>query len=501
MSQATQEKRSLCFYIEGESYTDLARAEALGGDYERALYLLAEGIEGLGYDRAVAILRGTHRMAGTSPRYRGDEGTLSYIEEDRPVSEYLDELLGKWRGACRKNNRYFVPYAVVTNFGRDDFGRGGVPLVRNHPLATSSTNKYNPRATFYADDVEDIGITCRGRKDTEYYESAILFREIEAPPAWLKGVVEAITFDNPDEAKPQWGSALEIRGWVQRFGDNYVRSAPRPVGSEETEDERKARCSAEDEEQARLDREEQERIARLRVDILNQAGADLLVLQVERAEGDDRPKEYVVPAAPFARWSLRNYSRFYWPEWENVAPSGMKMPNDDVNHTDWMIGANPHLDLDSWYKHGDKGDDPLQSAVHEASTEILKKHLPEAKGIILAGGKPEGTGWEKRRTRWARVLQPESPDFDVTRIPKNYVLVVPTADPKYTGLTLGAQAVLTERGGKLCHLATIGRENSVPIIQVRGATKLYQHDVPVQVDLTTGEVRVGTWVQASENDK
>ncbi|RZI85076.1 MAG: hypothetical protein EOO67_16175 [Microbacterium sp.] len=102
-------------------------------------------------------------------------------------------------------------------------------------------------------------------------------------------------------------------------------------------------------------------------------------------------------------------------------------------------------------------------------------------GLPVNTGVYEGT---------ARVVD-NSEDFG--RIQKGDVLVTRMTSPYFNVVLPQLGAIVTDRGGQLCHAAIVAREYGIPgIVGTRDATRLIPDGARVRVDGGTGEVRLLT---------
>ena len=107
------------------------------------------------------------------------------------------------------------------------------------------------------------------------------------------------------------------------------------------------------------------------------------------------------------------------------------------------------------------------------TTETSVKGLPVSPGIH------EGT---------ARVIKEQT---DLGRIEAGDVLVAATTSPYFNVVLPLLGAIVTDRGGQLCHAAIVTREYGIPgIVGTRDATKLVRDGARVRVNGTTGELQV-----------
>lgn len=110
--------------------------------------------------------------------------------------------------------------------------------------------------------------------------------------------------------------------------------------------------------------------------------------------------------------------------------------------------------------------------------------IPEAKntdtvlhGLAVNNGTYEGT---------ARVVD-DAADF--ARIQQGDVLVARMTSPYFNVVLPLLGAIVTDRGGQLCHAAIVAREYGIPgIVGTRAATRLIPDGARVRVDGRTGEV-------------
>jgi pyruvate,water dikinase len=80
---------------------------------------------------------------------------------------------------------------------------------------------------------------------------------------------------------------------------------------------------------------------------------------------------------------------------------------------------------------------------------------------------------------------------DFGRIKKGDVLVTRMTSPYFNVVLPLLGAIVTDRGGQLCHAAIVAREYGIPgIVGTREATAKIVDGARVRVDGTTGEVRL-----------
>ncbi len=101
------------------------------------------------------------------------------------------------------------------------------------------------------------------------------------------------------------------------------------------------------------------------------------------------------------------------------------------------------------------------------------------KGYPVSPGTYEGT---------ARLVDTEA---DFSRIEQGDVLVTRSTSPYFNVILPLLGAIVTDRGGQLCHAAIVSREYGIPgVVGTREATKLVKDGARVRVDGSLGEVTV-----------
>jgi len=112
----------------------------------------------------------------------------------------------------------------------------------------------------------------------------------------------------------------------------------------------------------------------------------------------------------------------------------------------------------------------------ETATEST---LTSVTGLPVSPGVYEGT---------ARLVHDEA---DFVRIHKGDVLVTRTTSPYFNVVLPLLGAIVTDRGGQLCHAAIVSREYGIPgVVGTREATKIVKDGARVRVNGDTGEVQV-----------
>ena len=194
-----------------------------------------------------------------------------------------------------------------------------------------------------------------------------------------------------------------------------------------------------------------------------------------------------IPRNPFILWALRgfDFERFgkVRPAWRLISPAGLKMPHDDPLHTDWMLGAG--LRIDEVY-----GGSPrtLSSIVLRRADEERVRLMREWAGCnfaILSAG-------EQRRFSGRPVAV--SPHESV---PAGSIALARNAGIEYQAAMLSAcrpdesgrqGLIICATGGRLAHLAKVGRELSRTILLVDDAISKLQHARELFVDLDHGQL-------------
>ena len=187
------------------------------------------------------------------------------------------------------------------------------------------------------------------------------------------------------------------------------------------------------------------------------------------------------------RWALRAGGRHAAPAWENVSGRDLKMEGDSADHSDWWLGAG--LDPGDAYRR-DAGTPPrlqaTQMATYAAVRSLQRELLGHDCAVLSGQGATTGTA-----------VHP-GPDEEV---PAGSVAIVPHAGPEYwaaarSACAAGDGAVVAEAGGRLAHLALLGREpgpdgrDAFRLVVVRDARRLYPAGGSVRVDCARGRVEL-----------
>ena len=213
------------------------------------------------------------------------------------------------------------------------------------------------------------------------------------------------------------------------------------------------------------------------IDQANKVGG-WTTLQLESENGDKYdPPSIKVPTTPFEAWCFRNasvnlddFNITCFKDWNPVCPSGAKMLGDDPYHSDWMLGAG--IDLNKAYSSSEPDSLParVMAAAYATRYDVIRAKTA-AQFVVLAHN-PEVTSFYGKSIRGLKD----------TAAPPGSIVVVPNASPDYQLAMTSACApdengkrgiVICETGGKLAHLATVGREFNCTVIMVPGALSKY----------------------------
>ena len=184
--------------------------------------------------------------------------------------------------------------------------------------------------------------------------------------------------------------------------------------------------------------------------------------------------KWKVPALPFRAWARKLP---LWPEvrcmvidpeWAAISPPCYRMQGDVPEHTDWLIAADL---LDVW---GRPSSDPERNVLHGLAYGLAgdiqhngKVGVPSKEAFtVLCPGQVRGLAY--------------APSEPSDAISVGTVLVLPNLSADWYPHMVAARAVICEVGGKLAHLAVVGREQGVPIIRIDGACEKFRTGMRVE---------------------
>ncbi len=124
------------------------------------------------------------------------------------------------------------------------------------------------------------------------------------------------------------------------------------------------------------------------------------------------------------------------------------------------------------------------SLEHMEGLEEYKARAPESYGEVR--GMPVGRGMVKGN---AYVVSPKNP---IEKAPKGSILILEHADSEISHLIKDFPAVVSDQGGRLCHLAIVAREVGIlAIVGTGNATSMIRTGDDVTVDASSGRVTTG----------
>lgn len=444
------------FSITGEALVDIARDMMLSDMPARAWRLLSQNLlsdEPADTSKlAIDVLEGRMTLAGDS-----NVGVTPEPEDPKKVERYLHDVKFIYAGRVRLGTSWWRPWGVVTSFGPDDaqwaLTAAGLSSVPTQVGPVDALRAWSMgRVAYYGP---------RGSIVLEARDTYVIFEACGEPPFWWH---ENHSVDVAMAQCREVGRKLRETGFADHVQDKkpfkpQVKSGPtkEELAEREAEDARQEAAY-----QAKL-REYQQRI-------VEQAGDNLFDLHWVDKEGKSQFAR--VPTAPFERWALSRdeHLRDMRPAWTNICPSGLKMPLDDVDHSDWMIGAGL-FDFRDFYDF----DGGLHKAAYRMHSQVQSRYRNTFRQCSVLNSGPVKEGW---------VAHPKRGEKSIGAI-----VVLPNLHPDYIDAVVNASAVITQAGGAAAHLAQIALDNRVPLVLVPEAIKKFPAGCRVRVDTEAAEVR------------
>ncbi|OBI85516.1 sugar epimerase family protein [Mycobacterium sp. 1245805.9] len=186
-----------------------------------------------------------------------------------------------------------------------------------------------------------------------------------------------------------------------------------------------------------------------------------------------------------ANWVLRNLMREYG---RRLVEAGIFQTADDVFYL--LVDELDALPADVGGVVARRRAEQRRLATVVPPTVFSGSWQPtETTSAALTGGDTlRGVGVSGGRVRGhVRIVRPETIDD----LQPGEILVAEATDVGYTAAFCYAAAVVTELGGPMSHAAVVAREFGFPcVVDVQGATKTLPPGALIEVDGTTGEIRV-----------
>lgn len=191
------------------------------------------------------------------------------------------------------------------------------------------------------------------------------------------------------------------------------------------------------------------------------------------------------------------------------------MMNDDPYHTDWVLGAG--IPLDQVYDHDDQSLGAVaMSCAHELRSKIVQEYtqhqfvtLSKNDQRIFSGDIVHPEPNERVPSGCIAIVPHAGPEYqleepqtpvqerilwhlDEWRIERNLLAVlVSVAMETANGIdpeTGRRGCIICDTGGKLAHLAVVGREFKCTVLMLPNATKMYRERDRIWIDMNDGTI-------------
>lgn len=156
--------------------------------------------------------------------------------------------------------------------------------------------------------------------------------------------------------------------------------------------------------------------------------------------------------------------------WKPVSYSGMKMMNDSPFHTDLWLAMGFSLE-DDFYD-----DNSLNCRIFYGITTEYRFAGTDLGTFFKLTNIP-------MKSFTGNVVNENS-----KKITDKDILVLPNANLKYESIALKAGVVVVETGSALSHLAIVGKQESLPVILMKDATKLLKLHATVSINFETDKL-------------
>lgn len=471
MTTANKEKVSqVGFRIEGEFVTEHFRAIVREGNWRSAFEGLKESLIGITDEYVNAILSGQGKLVGTN--------SVEYVEDDiYKDKEWLkNQYYFYFDNVVRIEKDFYKPYAYVESLNITDCQKA---LEENDlysfPVNTGGNDyisEFNRmRAKTY----------CENSTDEVFYSNNhnawVLLKKVTIDyPFWLeKEEVEQLLAENLlktyglTQKDVEELEELNNKLMEEQISTNNIRSLKGKMSPSNNLLDDYINNQKESNKFHNNKEKYKEKIAKQ----ADEKGGWLTLKDTKNQT------EYKIPKNPFLRWCLTNNPAYHNIDWNCVSPRGVKTGMDDPNHTDWYIFTG--LEIGESYNNNKANDFFSKMRV------LYAKKYSNFNFVILTNyGKHKG--FEK-----AEIVYVNSPS-EIDKVGENQIVLIPKANPDYEMVARkaakGNSIVITEIGGKLCHLVTVSREMRLTLLQYEKAFKTLPEGAYCKIDMEEGVIEI-----------
>jgi phosphohistidine swiveling domain-containing protein len=465
--------------------TARARELVLTGEWRHGLAMLKSSLEGKGEQAILDVLKGKSRLVDSS------ENRFDLVAEDPEIAaEFQAQCLSVFNaGRLMHDGRRYRAYGYV----RD----ASCEIV---DLATRQIQLGKAR---YTQLTREIGVHYMKNKRNDHAfdvvqpgtgrSVCVLFApDTDAPerPSWIENpgndpqravesqrVLPNVCAESDDDETMNFdpASASALRRQFEAEASLQPETKEDPTRPDALDLLRQNIAEANAREQGTS---LEELSASLRARILRQLEAcgidEWRVFEMDAPEvGGKRTVSYPVVLALAFALSKTN-SADLAPAWQPVSPPGLKMDNDDPLHSDLWLALG--FDL-NWTAYGLNHPDNI--LLQALASHLQRTTLGYQLHILTAAGQKSVSG-----------IVRSAADFDKREAHEPTILLAPHAGEDFHSMAMVSKAVICQQGGKLAHLAIVGREMGIPIIRIDGAMSKFRTGMPVTIDLVKGLVEL-----------
>lgn len=451
------EQSTVHFTIHGDFITEHFRSLVREGDWRKAQQGLIDSLVDLPIDIAYSVLSGKYKFVGVNE--------LDLEEDDKHSDNewILDQYYPYTQDLIIVNGNFYKQYKTVSYLNKNDMDQAMENLgITSLPINSELQQVlHNERIKTYLNNPsDDIYLHIN--------DSWHCFEKIEPDfPAWLtkEQFKEILNINSNKDYSEEWNmqqievDAIDDYELIQQ--NEQQAETNKKISSEFVDNLFKIQNFDEESTKEKIKQQ------------ANENGGFLTLKNKQTGNS------FEIPRNPFLRWCLNDNPLYDTIEWSSVSPRGLKQGGDDPNHTDWFLFTGIPLEDGQNYENPDVKF--LFDMRYQYFSEYTSSNLkPLSKG--------SHSGFHK-----ADVIHIQNPN-DTTLIKKDSIIVLPNCSPKFEMVVhLAAKSnciVISETGGKLCHLATVSRENNLSLYLLPDALNVLKNGSVVSLSTKEDNISI-----------